>query len=258
MIAGLALLAGLPCPGGRADDRTPAEEYQALLKAYQQGQKDFNDAYQAAKTDAERQQVLTRSFAQASAQNHAPGFLKLIQRHPDDPTALDAFRWLVSSVRDAAETRRAADVIIRHWAGSDQIVPVIQSLRYYPCDAGVRVLRAVIAQNADRPAQGYARYSLALGLKAQVEQRSQGTAARTDPRSREAEKLLEEVVARYADLEGLGGTLGKAAEAELFEIRRLAVGMVAPEIEGEDLDGKPFKLSDYRGKVVLLDFWGSW
>ena len=36
------------------------------------------------------------------------------------------------------------------------------------------------------------------------------------------------------------------------------VGESAPEIEGEDLDGKKFKLSDYRGKVVLLDFWGHW
>ncbi len=36
------------------------------------------------------------------------------------------------------------------------------------------------------------------------------------------------------------------------------MGKVAPEIEGEDLDGKPFKLSDYRGKVVVLDFWGNW
>ena len=36
------------------------------------------------------------------------------------------------------------------------------------------------------------------------------------------------------------------------------VGQLAPEIEGEDLDGIPFKLSDYRGKVVMLDFYGDW
>ena len=36
------------------------------------------------------------------------------------------------------------------------------------------------------------------------------------------------------------------------------VGQLAPEIEGTDIDGNEFKLSDYRGKVVLLDFWGDW
>jgi peroxiredoxin len=38
----------------------------------------------------------------------------------------------------------------------------------------------------------------------------------------------------------------------------LAVGQTAPEIQGEDLNGKRMKLSDFRGKVVLLMFWGSW
>lgn len=38
----------------------------------------------------------------------------------------------------------------------------------------------------------------------------------------------------------------------------LAIGQVAPEISGEDIDGVPFQLSDYRGKVVVLDFWGNW
>jgi peroxiredoxin len=33
-----------------------------------------------------------------------------------------------------------------------------------------------------------------------------------------------------------------------FEQRELAIGKVAPEIEGEDADGVPFKLSDYRGR----------
>lgn len=37
-----------------------------------------------------------------------------------------------------------------------------------------------------------------------------------------------------------------------------SVGEVAPEIQGQEVDGKKFKLSDYRGKVVVLDFWGNW
>ena len=38
----------------------------------------------------------------------------------------------------------------------------------------------------------------------------------------------------------------------------IAVGQTAPDIEGVDSDGKKFKLSDYRGKVVVLDFWAGW
>jgi len=37
-----------------------------------------------------------------------------------------------------------------------------------------------------------------------------------------------------------------------------AVNRPAPEIRGKDLDGNPMKLSDFRGKVVMLDFWGDW
>ena len=36
------------------------------------------------------------------------------------------------------------------------------------------------------------------------------------------------------------------------------IGAEAPEIVGVDLDGVEFKLSDYRGQVVMLDFYGDW
>jgi hypothetical protein len=50
---------------------------------------------------------------------------------------------------------------------------------------------------------------------------------------------------------------------ELKDLRKqpakgTAVGMTAQEIIGEDIDGKKFKLSNYRGRVVLLTFWGHW
>jgi cytochrome oxidase Cu insertion factor (SCO1/SenC/PrrC family) len=34
------------------------------------------------------------------------------------------------------------------------------------------------------------------------------------------------------------------------------VGQKAPDISAEDVQGKPLKLSDYRGKIVVLEFWG--
>jgi peroxiredoxin len=36
------------------------------------------------------------------------------------------------------------------------------------------------------------------------------------------------------------------------------VGNPAPDFNVTDLDGKSLKLSDYRGKYVLLDFWATW
>jgi len=36
------------------------------------------------------------------------------------------------------------------------------------------------------------------------------------------------------------------------------IGDQAPEIAGRDVAGQALKLSDYRGKVVVLDFWGRW
>lgn len=52
--------------------------------------------------------------------------------------------------------------------------------------------------------------------------------------------------------------LGAADSIKPHDPADLAIGKVAPEIEAEDVYGVPLKLSDYRGKVVVLDFWGDW
>ncbi len=38
----------------------------------------------------------------------------------------------------------------------------------------------------------------------------------------------------------------------------LANGTLAPDFAVQDKDGKPVRLSDYKGKVVVLDFWATW
>ena len=97
----------------------------------------------------------------------------------------------------------------------------------------------------------------------------------TDPAalSREREALLERVAREFGDVPQVpawaepevrakakaeGMTLGKLAGDKLHALRTVGVGMVAPEIEGTDVDGAPLRLSDYRGKVVMIVFWGTW
>ena len=43
-----------------------------------------------------------------------------------------------------------------------------------------------------------------------------------------------------------------------YMVRSLTVGKTAPDITGPDLNGVPFRLSDYRGKVVVLLFSSEW
>jgi peroxiredoxin len=42
------------------------------------------------------------------------------------------------------------------------------------------------------------------------------------------------------------------------EVKPISVGHKAPDFATTGLDGKPVKLSDYKGKYVLIDFWASW
>ena len=55
-----------------------------------------------------------------------------------------------------------------------------------------------------------------------------------------------------------GPSVEEAAKATGLANGGPPIGEMAPEIEGVDLDGVEFKLSDYRGQVIMLDFYGDW
>lgn len=52
--------------------------------------------------------------------------------------------------------------------------------------------------------------------------------------------------------------LGKELAARIAKVKKTQEGMLAPDFTQLDVNGKPVKLSDFRGKYVLLDFWASW
>jgi thiol-disulfide isomerase/thioredoxin len=67
------------------------------------------------------------------------------------------------------------------------------------------------------------------------------------------ETTYEFTVDRYGDTLSL-----KPLPEKLPARPTLLPGSPAPDFSFKDLDGRQWRLSDFRGKVVLLDFWGTW
>lgn len=220
------------------------ESYDQILADYQAAGQAFNDAYRVAANDAERQKLFSEKYP--DPEKYAARFVDFARARPDDPRAADAVLWAATQTFRGDAHDAALRLLADKYAASDKLGRACQRLAYSQSPAAPDVLRAVVEKNPGRDVKGYATYAL-------------GQHYMDRDKNAEAEKLFEEVVAKYGDVAGgPRGTLGQAARSQLFEIRNLAVGMVAPEIEGEDVDGNRFKLSDYRGKVVVLDFWGDW
>jgi len=78
------------------------------------------------------------------------------------------------------------------------------------------------------------------------------------PRSHRLDGDARQVFTYPQDVERPGGTLGERARSALEELRSPGAGDPAPEIDGEDADGRRFKLSNYRGKVAVVVFSGNW
>ena len=107
------------------------------------------------------------------------------------------------------------------------------------------------AASAPKELQG----PLALAIGQSLRSRYERAFQRKD---KAAGKILEEAETTIKQVAKEHPNLSKQADDFLFELQHLTVGRPAMEIDGEDIDGKKFKLSDYRGKVVVLDFWGHW
>lgn len=66
-------------------------------------------------------------------------------------------------------------------------------------------------------------------------------------------QLLEQLEKEYAETR-----MGSMAKGLLFDKRYLQVGMRAPNFAGKDVDGNEIKLSDFKGRITYLVFWGFW
>jgi peroxiredoxin len=131
-------------------------------------------------------------------------------------------------------------------------------LARHPSPAGDKVLRAAAAANPEAEVRGLAAWALAQSLAEQADKAYERNESAAPVLARQAEEQLEKVIKEHAAVAVEDGTLGEAARQRLYELRSLSPGRPARAIEGDDMDGAPMKLADYKGKVVMLDFWANW
>jgi hypothetical protein len=284
VVGTLVLLLGLwlAPAGGKGQDRpvTPAQQYRALLAEYQKV------SAGRALSDEERMKFVGRVYKLRN--KLAQKFVELAEKNPRDSIALDALiqavwqvntnPWPVELVGQDSARARAFALLHRDHVRSDRLGPLCQRVSYGFCKEYETFLRAVLAKNPHRNIQGTACLSLGHFLNNRLQRldlcKEQPERAREfaglygkeylaellrqdrDRVIKEIEAVFEQAAEKYGDVKASDGSgVGEKARAELFEVRHLRVGKEAPDIEGQDQDGKRFKLSDYRGKVVLLDFW---
>jgi hypothetical protein len=245
-------------PKDKDKPATSAEQYKALEKEFNDAMQAFQKAYGDAKTDEERQKIVQDKYPQPG--KFASKFLALAEMYPKDAVAVDALVWIVANGYGMAGDKdnprgKAVALLLRDHTENDKLGQVCRALVYSVDQESEKLLRAILEKSPHKDVQGQACLSLAQHLNNRARS-IQGQ--EQDKLAKEAEELFERAAAKYGDVKTqFTGKVGDKAKSELFEIRHLAIGKEAPDIEGVDQDGKKFKLSDYKGKVVMLDFWSQ-
>jgi hypothetical protein len=257
--AAVAVLAFVPAsPAQDKPPETPREEakqslkerYDALLKEYQDKQRAFSEEYPKAKTDEEQQKIIQEKYP--NPEMYAGRMLKLAEEDPKGTVGFDALSWIGMNYPVGPVGDKTADLLMAHHLQSKKLGPVLQQMAMYGSPAAETLLRAVMEKSDDRKVRAEATFTLATMLRRKFNQGGDQKA------TKEAEKLFETIIEKYADVPSGKGKMGEVARLQLDTLRNLGIDKPAPEITGEDIDGKPLKLSDYKGKVVVLDFWGHW
>jgi len=258
-LGGLALALDDPKPGGD-QPQTRADRLKALQEEQRQPATEYRKALAAAQTDEEKQ-AAQREYSQkltALRRKVAEQAQKLADEDPKDEVGLEALKMLMNGT-DLRAREKARALVMEHHLNSPSIESIIPILARQGRGYDLKLLNTLIEKNPGKPVKAMAAYLLAQSVKAE----SEGPKVKDseiEAKQAEAIKAFEKVAEEYGDVQATGvrGTVGDAARTAIAEIKKSPIGKVTPEIEGEDVDAVNFKLSDYRGKVVLLDFWGHW
>jgi len=251
----------------------------SVTQALQSGLIDLEESVKAAEDDQEKVRLYNEK-------NPVPTFLeessKLVENFPASPATFEiALQSLAYSTGDQRDS--FLGYLLNQWPQRlDHQKIVDYLLKQVPSETIEGFLKKSIAGSPE----GMVHASSLLAFKTYLDQKpvfsdtlrkSTGIedklpaaqlayihAARNESQIESAAAYLQTIIDKYSGLDftsnGMSGgeTYGQVARQHLFELQNLNIGQIAPDIAGNDLDGVPFKLSDYRGKVVMLDFWGHW
>jgi len=251
ILVALALGAASTAPSSRSPVEDPAQQFNALRERLKEETTLWRAAYHEA-TDEEQRAALRADFP-------LKDFVEPLAAIADASkgTELQAQCWfeiyrLGALVEDRPTFQRAVEQFTSQCLTSASLPAFALDLAYgapawgvSTAQAGLRTILAGTKEPAVR-AMAMSQLTLLVGLDATLGQAGQD----------EAHALLEQIKTEFGGNDFLGQSASQFVEGARFEIEHLRVGQVVPDFELPDQDGTPFKLSDYRGQVVLLDFWG--
>jgi thiol-disulfide isomerase/thioredoxin len=269
LLTGL-LAAALFVPAAAADDKKADDEFQALKKEQEAAQKKAQDLFkkmQASKEDDERkdlQKKLQEQVAELRKADYGKRFLDLAEKNAASPVAVEALgQALRNSGGPGNKTfDKAVQMLRKDHVKAAGLKPVLRMLAGVGDESADGFLRDVMEKNPERASRARAAKAL---LDAAQESAESAKRLKEDKEFREevelkrgkefVEKMLSKGEKAHADQRELEKVI-KDKYRDL--IPDLSVGQKAPEVVSKDVNGKAVKLSDLKGKVVVLDIWATW
>lgn len=148
----------------------------------------------------------------------------------------------------ATEIDQVLKAIETHHLKSPQLMPVCMALASTRDPRALDLLGKIQTTHPETKTQGVAALASALILK---------TLGDEPELMRKRLTLLRKAIIDSSEVDLGGITVAKLAEDELYIIRYLTKGRVAPDLSGIDSASRPLRLSDFSGKIIVLLFWNS-
>jgi hypothetical protein len=238
-------------PVPTATDALPAA-IDAIKGEYAAAQQKFQASIEGLQDEAAINKAYDERYPQAGP--YVTRMESTLAGHEAEPAAAAGLAWIVQNAETDATRSKALESLHAHHLASPEMLDVVRSLAWDPTPASEDYLGRVSREAPGRDVQGEALFALA-------QRKIRACMADPPDKSENAEiadQLLGRVRQEYGDVASGKHTFAERVVPYFFELRHLRVGMTAPDIEGTDVEGATFRLSEYRGKVVVLDFWGFW